>query len=379
MKKKIFYAGAFCFLLTLSLVLAFGLAGCGYSVPTESPYYGTSGNATSGNATDGNAVQTVGMTGSAPTLTPMPTLAPAPTTNPVVENTPVTVDTGEPEKTAEPVERPEVLSTPEPTPPPQSAGAALVPPEYTGTGEYKGLSAILGAINDYYTLHSDPAVGAKYAAQLVDWYVESGRSQADVYMGVLGWLDRVGVFSAEEMTSFFRDGNYISKLDSVYAIAVTLCGEEGKALLDAGSYVPAGYPYAMTDIDAVFSLVYNAFGEIKPQSVRLYQGDDYVGVVTADSGTLTPMTLVKALVSADVLTPEVQVLGWEETDGVLTVDFNEAFLTQLKELEPEREDELIRTLVNIIHENLGAEMMLFTLEGETLETEHAVYDQPLER
>jgi len=396
MIKKYLYAGGLCFVLTLCLCLMLGLTGCNRAV-TETVYYATpgnpqqwatSGNATSGNATDGNAIHGSVDRGEPvfemvePTPTPM--TGPDPTTTPIAAE--VTVPPVEakptltPQPTGEPVEMPVPDTTPEPTPfVPASAQAELVPPEYNGTGEYNGLSAILTAVQDHYSLRSDPAVGAKYAAQLVDWYIESGRSQAKVYAGVLGYLDRMGVFSAEERTAYFESIAYVSRLDSLYAIAVTLFGEEGQTLLDAGSYVPANFPYAMRDIDEAFGLVYSALGEIKPQYVRLYQGETITDVITAAAGTLTPETLAKALVDVNVLAKEVSVLSRVEKDGTLLLNFSEAFLTQLKELEPEGEEELIRTLVNTISENLGYERMLFTVKEETLKTANHTYKDPLIR
>ena len=132
----------------------------------------------------------------------------------------------------------------------------------------------------------------------------------------------------------------------------------------------------MTDIDAVFGLVYDALGEIKPQYVRLYRGEEYAGIITASANKLDPFTLNKALVDADVLANEVSVLYQVDKDGTLLLDFSEAFLTQLEKLDPEREEELMRSLVNTIAENLGYEKMLFTVKGETLKTEHHTYDKP---
>jgi len=390
MIKKYFYAGGFCFVLTLCLCLALGLTGCNPRV-TETVYYATPGNpqqwATNGNATDGNAVDNridrgepvYEMAESTPDPTPM--TGPDPTTTPVAVEVTVppvqTQLTPTPQQTGEPVEKP-IPVTPEPTAPPkETVNAALVPPEYVGAGEYNGLSAILTAIHEHYSLRDDPAVGAKYAAQLVDWYIETDRSQASVYMGVLGWLDRVGVFSPEERVEYFKSTNYMARLDGIYSLAVTLYGEDGKALLDAGSYVPANFPYAMTDIDAVFGLVYDALGEIKPQSVRLCLSDG-VDIITAPAGTLTPETLGKALVDANILEREVSVLHREDKDGTLRLDFSKAFLAQLKELDREREEELIRILVNTISENLGYERMYFTVQDEPLKT-YKTYKDPLTR
>lgn len=386
MIKKYFYAGGFCFVLTLCLCLALGLTGCNPRV-TETVYYATPGNpqqwatsgnawATSGNATDGNAVDNRVDRGE-PVYEMM---EPEPTTTPVaVEATLPPVEakpTPAPQQTGESVEMP-IPVTPEPTEPPKDVEPALVPPEYTGAGEYNGLSAILTALHEHYSLRDDPAVGAKYAAQLVDWYIETDRSQASVYMGVLGWLDRVGIFSPEERVEYFKNTNYIARLDNIYALAVTLFDEEGRALLDAGSYVPANFPYAMTDIDAVFGLVYDALGEIKPQSVRLCLSDG-VDIITAPAGTLTPETLGKALVDANILEREVSVLHREDKDGTLRLDFSKAFLAQLKELDKEQEEKLIRTLVNTIGENLGYESMYFTVQDEPLKT-YKTYKDPLTR
>lgn len=390
MIKKYFYAGGFCFVLTLCLCLALGLTGCNPRV-TETVYYATPGNpqqwATSGNATDGNAINGNIDRGepvfemAEPTPTPMP--APDPTATPVaVEATVPPVEakpTPTPQPTGEPVEKP-IPVTPEPTAPPQEAvEAALVPPEYAGAGEYNGLSAVLTALHEHYSLRDDPSVGAKYAAQLVDWYIESGRSQAQTYTGIQGWLDRVGVFSAQEREGYFHSTGYMAKLDAIYAIAVTLFGEEGETLLDRCSYVPANFPYAMTDIDEVFSLIYSAVGETKPQYVRLCLSDG-VDIITADGGSLTPQTLVKALVEAHVLSEEVRVLDWTtDNDRVLTVNFNRAFPAQLKELDKEQEEKLIRTLVNTIAENFGYESMFFTVEDEPLKTANNTYKDPLTR
>lgn len=370
--KKYFYAGGICFILMLCLCLALGLTGCNRVEVYQVPVYATSGNAwaTNGNATDGNADLGEPV---------FEMEEPLPTTTPVAVEVTMPPMEAKPTPTPMPADHPEsVLTSPEPTPPPM-AQPTDVPPEYIAVGEYNGLSAILNAINDYYSFGSDTAVGAKYAAQMLDWYIESGHSAEEVQKGTTGWLERMGAVSPEEMARLFKESQFISRLDNVYSIAVTLFGEEGQALLEAGSYVPANFPYAMTDIDTAFGLIYDAFGERKPQYVRLYQGEEYAGIITASANKLDPFTLNKALVDADVLANEVSVLYQVDKDGTLLLDFSEAFLAQLKELDKEREEDLIRSLVNTIAENLGYESMLFTVKGEPLKTANQTYKNPLTR
>lgn len=378
--KKYFYAGGICFILMLCLCLALGLTGCNRVEVYQVPVYASNGNATSGNAwaTNGNATD-----GNADRGEPVFEMEePLPTTTPVAVEVTMPPMEAKPTPTPMPADHPEsVLTSPEPTPPPM-AQPTDVPPEYVAAeiavGEYNGLSAILNAINGHYSFSSDASVGAKYAAQLLDWYIESGRSAEEVKKGTMGWLDRMGVFSPEEMARFFKESQFIARLDSVYSIAVTLFGDEGQALLEAGSYVPANFPYAMPDVDAVFSLIYDAFGERKPQYVRLYRGEEYAGIITASANKLDPFTLNKALVDADVLANEVSVLYQVEKDGTLLLDFSKAFLQQLRALDREQEEELIRSLVNTIAENLGYESMRFTVGGEPLKT-YKTYKDPLTR
>ena len=381
MIKKYLYAGGICFILMLCLLL--GLSGC-HRYTTENVYYATPGNpqqwasngnawATNGNATDGNADRGEPV---------FEMEEPLPTTTPVAVEVTMPPMEAKPTPTPMPADHPEsVLTSPEPTAPPM-AQPTDVPPEYVvaeiAAGEYNGLSAILNAINDHYSFSSDASVGAKYAAQLLDWYIESGRSAEEVKKGTMGWLDRVGAVSPEEMAHLFKESQFISRLDSVYSIAVTLFGEEGQSLLEAGSYVPANFPYAMMDVDAVFSLIYDAFGERKPQYVRLYRGEEYAGIIAASANKLDPFTLNKALVDADVLANEVSVLYQVEKDGTLLLDFSKAFPEQLRALDREQEEELIRSLVNTIAENLGYESMRFTVGGEPLKT-YKTYKDPLTR
>lgn len=368
--RKYICAGGVCFLLMLCLCLMLALSGCNRVEVYEVPVYASHGNAW---ATDGNAK------GEEPVFKME---EPLPTTTPVaVEVTipPVEVkSTPMPQQTGEPVEMPVPVTTPEPTPPPVTQPTD-VPPEYIAAsiagGEYNGLSAILNAVY-YQKLDTESVLKAKYAAQVLDWYIESGRSAEAVQKGAMGWLKREGVMDPDTMQKYFADRQFIQRLDNLYAMAVSLFDENGKALLDAGSYVPANFPYAMTDVDAVFSLIYDAFGERKPQYVRLYRGEEYAGIIVASANKLDPFTLNKALVDADVLANEVSVLYQVDKDGTLLLDFSEAFLAQLKELDKEREEELMRSLVNTIAENLGYEKMLFTVKGETLKTEHHTYDKP---
>ena len=87
--------------------------------------------------------------------------------------------------------------------------------------------------------------------------------------------------------------------------------------------------------------------------------------------------IAQMLVSLDVLSVGTEVNSLVQDGGQLTADFNAAFRTRLNSYGTAGEIVMLQSVVNTFLEAYGAESILLTVDGETLESGHAVYDSPL--
>ena len=98
--------------------------------------------------------------------------------------------------------------------------------------------------------------------------------------------------------------------------------------------------------------------------------------VTTQIGVAIPDEMervVELLIEHSALPIGVAALGMD--DG--TLDMNEAFAQALNELGSTGELLMLASLVNTFLQHFGWESILITVEGQTLETGHNVYDEPL--
>lgn len=83
------------------------------------------------------------------------------------------------------------------------------------------------------------------------------------------------------------------------------------------------------------------------------------------------------LTDAGILTDGSAILTLETgTEGV-TVDMNQAFLTQLSSMGTTGEYMLMGSIVNTVLAATGTDSLTQTVEGETAETGHTIYDGAL--
>lgn len=87
--------------------------------------------------------------------------------------------------------------------------------------------------------------------------------------------------------------------------------------------------------------------------------------------------IVKHLIMKDVLPQDAAVNSLTQNEKQLSIDFNTAFQTRLFSLGTAGESLLIQSVVNTFLEAYGAESVVLTVNGATLESGHAVYDFPL--
>lgn len=98
---------------------------------------------------------------------------------------------------------------------------------------------------------------AKYAGTLLDWYAETRPAAEDVTAAAEAFyagldLDAGAVFNGEQ-------------IDGIYAAACELLDETAPDYLDSAGYRPTHYPWAETDVTALFSALYAGVGLAFPE------------------------------------------------------------------------------------------------------------------
>lgn len=88
-------------------------------------------------------------------------------------------------------------------------------------------------------------------------------------------------------------------------------------------------------------------------------------------------TLLKELQNIGTLNKKIEILSYEKNDKQITIDFNQSFEEYFKAMGSAEEGLKMEALAKTFCENLNAEAFSFTVEGETLETGHQIYDEPI--
>lgn len=116
-------------------------------------------------------------------------------------------------------------------------------------------------------------------------------------------------------------------------------------------------------------------------TVTMYQGDENCEHLISEEAqipALTPQALADLLYSRGVLSGRVTVNDfYQEENGDLRLDLSGEFSNMLNGSGTAGEYILLGSLVNTFLDAYEAEEILITVDGETLESGHAVYDQPL--
>lgn len=119
----------------------------------------------------------------------------------------------------------------------------------------------------------------------------------------------------------------------------------------------------------------------QPQSVVLYVPDEQAQSLTATGAEVknsSDQALIDGLIAAGALPAGTEVQSSVQKDDVLTLDMNAAYGNAVRTSGTAGETMLVYAVVNTFVQARGVQSVLLTVEGATLETGHAVYDQPLE-
>lgn len=117
------------------------------------------------------------------------------------------------------------------------------------------------------------------------------------------------------------------------------------------------------------------------QGFTLYYGDDNAEFFLSEEVQVDEVNedvVVQHLISAGVLTEDTAVNSLSKNGTQLVVDFNQAFADLVCSMGTSGERIIVGSTVNTFLSAFHAESMIFTVNGEILESGHVVYDFPLE-
>lgn len=118
----------------------------------------------------------------------------------------------------------------------------------------------------------------------------------------------------------------------------------------------------------------------KPVNAVIYYGNtnaDGFEKKDVQLDALTPENLIAELAAVDVVSGDTQVNSFDRTDQSLQLDLSGDFSTYVSGMGTDGEYLVIGSLVNTFLTAYGADEISVTVDGQDLETGHAVYDQPL--
>ena len=119
---------------------------------------------------------------------------------------------------------------------------------------------------------------------------------------------------------------------------------------------------------------------IPPVSIGIYIPNDNAdawNITTVDMAEPSPELIVACLIDNGVLNREIALNTFELVDNQIRLDFNEAFLDQLRTYGTAGERMMIGSVVNTFLSAYNAETVSITVDGEIMESGHVIYDFPL--
>ena len=164
---------------------------------------------------------------------------------------------------------------------------------------------------------------------------------------------------------------------ALLAFSVTACGNSGK---ETGTTEIVMHE-SEEKTTAVPEVTTTEETEEDVETVTYYYGDEnaeYLLSEEVEVKEITPQGLMDLLAEKGVLSEKVVINKFmHEGDGSLIMDVSESFATQLRSMGTAGEYLMLGSVVNTFLDNLDGESILITVNGETLESGHEIYDREL--
>ena len=119
-------------------------------------------------------------------------------------------------------------------------------------------------------------------------------------------------------------------------------------------------------------------GEVEKVKVQIFQpDDDYMKLISkeVEIDQLNEQALWDELVKINILTEDTKINSFEQKEGLLVMDVNAAFEDYIGTMGTSGESMTLGSLVNTYLTAYHADELKLTVDGETLCSGHAEYDQ----
>ena len=107
-----------------------------------------------------------------------------------------------------------------------------------------------------------------------------------------------------------------------------------------------------------------------------YPDENAIGFLTKEMEGKT-LSFLEAMIEVGVLNEDVKVNSMAREDTHLTIDFNQAFRDIICTMGTSGERMIIGSVVNTLIANYEVETVSITVDGETWESGHVIYDFPM--
>ncbi len=273
---------------------------------------------------------------------------------------------------------PEVSAQPTAAAPTESAApaaetAAAAPTASPLGAQAESLSDILLDIyNNYHPGASGCALKAlSCAGSLLDWYAAGGDDSAASAAG--------GSFSGAHDVS--AGSEFPAKLLTVYETAMRLAfGRDRDGLGDAGYQPTAADSWTPQGTNAFFTALYAGLGLEEPQHVVVYYGDSNAeNFLTAEmpADAVNEYAVLGALRTAGVVPEDTELNSFSQNGSALALDLGGGFREAVTSTGTAGERMILGGVTDTYLTAYGADSLLLTAGGATLETGHNIYDSPL--
>ena len=225
---------------------------------------------------------------------------------------------------------------------------------------------------------------AACAAQMLDWYygIADMDHAADAAAGSAANFAAANDLSEEAVHANGIPVDFAAKFNEIWRSAMSLAFGNVGILNDAGYTPETAYRWRPAEVQTLFATLSGYMALPQPNCIWLYYGDENAEHLVA---TLYPIadfseySVLGVLRSAGHFDGSVELLSFAQEGSHLTLDFNEAFAQRIRSTGTAGEYIIMGSLVNTYLDAYNAETVTVTVEGQSWESGHVIYDMPMPR
>lgn len=256
-------------------------------------------------------------------------------------------------------------------------------PEPVVPTEEPGDPAAISILTDIYNNYHPGTAGcslkaAACAAQMLDWYYSAGSPESAA--GSAANFAAVNDLSEDAVHANGIPVDFAGKFTEIWRSAMSLAFGNMGILNDAGYAPETAYRWRPEEVQSLFATLGGYMALPQPNTIWLYYGDENAEHLLA---TLYPIadfseySVLAALRTAGHFDGSVELLSFAQEGAQLTLDFNEAFAQRIRSTGTAGEYITMGSLVNTYLSAFNAETVTVTVEGQSWESGHVIYDMPM--